>query len=408
MSDFEDDLIGKSDDSEESSGKVRGSDSGDDKSDKRSNSEENIDNEESKKNEVRKKFTLNFEKKIAKLIPPKLMFKGNISKRKLLKEQVFEGFASNLNIFRNYILLTVDSELRFYKKDLTLTLVFSLEKFVKENEEIIGLNLINDETIVISTTDRVRIYNFYEKEPTKITSELIQEITGTTLYGVNEKLNNGYLLLGGYDRKYSFYELPKNKEKVSKDNKYQLSFVLDKVHNVYYNDYPGIVDLNNGRLLSWSNYDKNIKVIQYYPLPKVGIIKSQSSKIALNNAGLISDKYILLMGLLYPNPMSYSWLMDTESLEIVKRWITPENDSFNCLLCENKFLYSSTYRIGCDEFYIENGDFKRKTIYETYFKEDKSEDFNACFDVYTFFDETTFITINFNGKKLMFFSCEQD
>lgn len=404
MSDYEDDLLDKLDDSEENSGKGSGSNSGDDKSDKGSNSEENKDEKDSKRNEVRKEFTLNFEKKIAKLIPPQLMFKGNVSKRKLIKEQVFEGFVSNLNIFRNYILLTVESELRFYKKDLTLTLVFSLEKFVKGSEEIFSLNLINDETIVIATSDRVRIYNFYEKEPNKITSELIQEITGTELYGVNEKLNNGFLLLGGYDRKYSFYELPKKNEKVSKDNKYQVSFVLDKVHNVYDDDVPGIVDLNNGRLFSWSNDDKNIKVIQYYPPPKVGIIKSQN-KIGLHNAGLISDKYILLMGLIYPT--YYSWLMDTESLEIVKRWKTPENDSFNCLLCENKFLYSSTYRIGCDVFYIENGEFKRKTIYETYFKEDKSEDFDGCFGVRTFLDETTFITIDFNGK-LMFFSCEQD
>lgn len=152
------------------------------------------------------------------------------------------------------------------------------------------------------------------------------------------------------------------------------------------------------------NDDNNIKVIQYYPPSKVGIIKSQN-KIGLHNAGLISDKYLILMGLLYPT--YYSWLMDTETLEIVKKWKTPQNDSFNCLLCENKFLYSSTYRIGCDEFYIENGEFKRKTIYETYFKEDKSEDFDGSFGVSTFLDETTFIALDFDGK-LMFFSCEQD
>jgi len=406
MSDYDDDdLIGNLDDSGDNSKKGSGSDSGDDKSDKGSNSGENKEEEgDSKRNEVRKEFTSNFEKKIAKLIPPQLKFKGNISKRKLIKEQTFQGFVSNLNIFRNYLLLTVDSELRFYKKDVTLTLVFSLEKFVKENEEIFSLNLINDETIVMATTDRVRVYNFYEKEPTKITSELIQEITGTELYGVNEKLNNGLLLIGGYDRKYGFYELPKKNERVSKDNKYQLSFVIDKVHNVYDDDVPGIVDLNNGRLFSWLNDDKNIKVIQYSPPSKVGIIKSQN-KIGLHNAGLISDKYLILMGLIYPT--YYSWLMDTETLEIVKKWKTPQNDSFNCLLCENKFLYSSTYRIGCDEFYIENGEFKRKTIYETYFKEDQSEDFDGSFGVRTFLDETTFITLDFDGK-LMFFSCEQD
>ena len=359
--------------------------------------------ERKRRNEVKKEFTLNFEKKLAKLILPKIQFKGNISKRKLIKEKVFCGFVSNLNIFKNYIILTVRSELQFYTKDLKL--IFSQKFFNNERENVLAINLINDETVVVSATDKVRVFNFYEKEPTKITSELIQEIEGTELYGINEKLSNGYLLLGGIDRKFRFYELQnENNQKISKDNKYQLVFSIDKVHNVYDDDIPGVVDLNNGRIFSWENDDKNIKVIQYYPPPKVGIIKSKKN-ICLHNAGLINDKYLLLMGLKYPKFIS--WLMDTETLEIVKKWETPQNDCFNCLLCENKFIYSSNKRIACDEFCIYKGGFYRKNIYEAYFNEDKTEDFHKRFGVHIFLNENTFITNDFDGK-LMIFSCEQD
>ena len=61
----------------------------------------------------------------------------------------------------------------------------------------------------------------------------------------------------------------KKKEKVSKNNKFQLQFSIDLVHNVYDDDAPGIVDLNNGRIFSWLNDDKNIKVIEYSPSHKV-------------------------------------------------------------------------------------------------------------------------------------------
>ena len=56
----------------------------------------------------------------------------------------------------------------------------------------------------------------------------------------------------------------------------------------------------------------------------------------LHNAGLICDKYIILIGLQYPQ--YDSWVMDTETLEIVKHWITPQNDSFIKCFKENIFF----------------------------------------------------------------------
>ena len=174
------------------------------------------------------------------------------------------------------------------------------------------------------------------------------------------------------------------------------------VHNVYNDDCPGVEDLNNGRIFSWLNDDNNIKIIEYFP--KQRIIKSMNG-YGLHNAGLICDKYLLLMGLTYP--IYNSWLMDTETLDIVKEWKTPQNDSFNCSLGLNKFIYSSTFRIACDEFIVKNGEFIRKNLYETYYNEDKTEDWRNRFGVHLFFDEKTFITIDFNGVIKVFY-CGKD
>ena len=311
---------------------------------------------ELKRNEVRKEFTKEFQKKSAKYIPPKINFKGDVSKRKLIKQIDFnDKFVSNLTLFKNYILITVESTLHFYTRDLAL--IFS-DKFVGGKEEILSINPINDETIIFGTVDRILVLNFYEKKEKKITFEIIQEIKGSEFYCLNERLYKGDILIGGMDRKYAFYEVVNKKEKLSKTNKLQCVCKIDRVHNVYDDDCPGIVDLNNGRIFSWLNDDKNIKIIEYGIEPR--IIKSMNG-YGLHNAGLISDKYLLLIGLTLPK--YYSWLMDTETLEIVHKWRTPQNDSFMYTLGENKFLYGSETRIGYDEFYVNEGKFIRKNIY---------------------------------------------
>jgi len=247
----------------------------------------------------------------------------------------------------------------------------------------------------------VRVVNFFEKTKNQITFEVIQEIKDDKFYVVNEKLFNGYLLLGGFDRKYAFYEPEKKDEKISKDNKFKLVNKIELVHNVYDDDFPGIVDLNNGRLFSWLNDDNNIKVIDYFPQQK--IIYSKKG-VCLHNAGLICDKYLILMGLLYP--IYYTWLMDTETLEIVYKWKTPQNDSFMVSLCENKFLYGSDSRMACDEFSVENNEFKRKNICEVYYKEDKSESWEDSYGIRDFLDSKTFIATNIRGK-LMIYHCNK-
>ena len=366
------------------------------------NEEKEGDDDDKKRNEVRKAFKLKFEKKIAKYVPPKIAFKGNISKRQLLTKKVFESEygASNLLLFNNYIILTEESVLYFYNK--IFKQIFSEKFFEDDKEEILTLNAIDNQTIVIGATDKVRIVNFYEKKPGQITYELIQEIKDTKFYALNEKLSNGYLLIGGYDRKYAFYELKNKKDKVSLVNQYKLVNKVELVHNVYDDDTPGIVDLNNGRIFSWLNDDKNIKVLDYTPQQR--IIYSKNG-YGLHNAGLVSDKYLLLMGLIYPQ--YYTWVMDTESLEIVYKWKTPQNDSFMTALSENKFLYGSESRLACDEFSVENNQFKRKMIYEDYYCKDKEESWEDSFGVRDFLNEKTFITINVAGKMMVYYCKEK-
>ena len=356
--------------------------------------------DDKKRNEVRKDFKLKFEKKIAKYIPPKIIFKGDVSKRSLLTKKVFAAKygASHIILFKKYIVLTEESVLYFYNKIFKPIFSKNFLEDAEKEQEILSLNAIDNQTIVIVATDKVRIVNFYEKKPNQITYELIQEIKETEFYAINEKLSNGYLLLGGMDRKYAFYELKNKNSEFSSNNKYKLVSKIELVHNVYDDDFPGVEDLNNGRLFSWLNDDDNIKIIEYFP--KQRIIKSMNG-YGLHNAGLICDKYLLLMGLTYP--IYKSWLMDTETLDIVKEWITPQNDSFNCSLGLNKFIYSSTFRIACDEFIVEKGEFIRKNLYETYFKEDKSEDWRNRFGVRLFLDENTFVGIDFDGIIKVFY-----
>lgn len=378
---------------------------GSDKSDEGDDASGGGDAPHTKRNEVRKEFTLEFEKKIAKYIPPKIKFDGDLRKKSLVtiidftKDFGKDVFISNLTLFNRFILLTVSSKLHFYDK--TLKLLFTHKFFEDKNEEVLDLNPYNDETIVIGATDKIRVVNFYEKTKNQITFEVIQEIKDTEFYAINEKLFNGYLLIGGFDRKYAFYEVEKKNERISKDNKFKLVNKIDLVHNVYDDDTPGIVDLNNGRLFSWLNDDKNIKVIDYYPEQKIIYSKN---KIGLHNAGLISDKYLILMGLLYP--IYYTWLMDTETLEIVYKWKTPQNDSFSISPSENKFLYGSESRLALDEFSVENKVFKRKQIYEVYYNEDKSESWEDSYGIREFLDSKTFITNDVRGK-LMIYRCKE-
>jgi hypothetical protein len=371
------------------------SDSNDNKSEKSSDEGE----EDKKRNEVRQEFTLQFEKKLAKYIPPKMKFEGDLRKKTLVNKALCpDKYSSDITIFKNYFLYTHQETLKILNKDLKN--VYSVP-IADNGNEIFGLSPVNNEYIIVVASDKVRIIFLNLEKEDKISHEVIQEIKETEYYCYSKKLNNGYLLLAGGDRKYYFYDLEKPEQKFGKDNKYKLIGKVDDVHNVYDDDFPYCIDLNNGRILSWLNDDKNIKIIEYYPEQKIIISKNG---LQLHNAGLISDKYIILMGLTYPQ--YDSWLMDTETLEIVKHWVTPQNDSFVECYKENVFFYSSTSRIACDELIIKNGEFIRNNIYEVYYTEDKKENMDERFSIHNLIDEFTFITKTWNDK-IMIYKCSK-
>ena len=184
------------------------------KSDKGSDDGEE-DEEDKKRNEVRKEFTLEFEKKIAKYIPPKIVFEGDLRKRALICTKLCEDkYSSGITIFKNYFLYTAAETLKILNKNLKL--VYS-SKIVDNGNEIFNLSPINDESIIIVASDKVRIINLNVEKEEQISYEIIQEIKENELpYCFSKILNNGYLLLSGGDRAYYFYDLEKKGKSLPK------------------------------------------------------------------------------------------------------------------------------------------------------------------------------------------------
>ena len=74
-------------------------------------------------------------------------------------------------------------------------MVFS-EKIIQDDNEIFCFTIINDETIAMVVSDKVRIIHLKEEKIDQFTYEIIQEIKDTELfYCLGGILNNGYLLL---------------------------------------------------------------------------------------------------------------------------------------------------------------------------------------------------------------------
>ena len=319
--------------------------------------------------------------KYAKFIRPEIEFKGNIEKMEILSKVILGyTFAHSPFFFMGYYVFRMDKSVVFYNST-TYTQVFK-EDFT--NDELFVVKKLDDDTLLINDNEKAKIVRFYENEPKKITYEIIQEIKDTEFYYLGEILSNGLLLLGGLDKKYSFYRLEHHEadKKVNKNNLYKKIGELNDVHNVYDDDVPHIIDLNSGYLFSMMNDDKNIKLIQYEGDFK--IIKSWDG-YTLHDAGLISDKYIVLKGLTYPE--YFTWLLDLEKLEIVKTWKTPNNDSFVQVIAKNKFLTGTDNRFALQEIKEENGDFVLNDLMTTGF-----QGFERFYGN-IFLDEKTFITL---------------
>ena len=166
---------------------------GDNKSNKYSD-EGKEDEDDKKRAEVLQEFSLGFEKKIAKYIPPKIKFEGDIRKKTIVNQKnLDDNYASSLKMFKNYFIYYTTNSLKILNKDLKL--VFS-EKIIQDDNEIFDFTIINDETIALVVSDKVRIMHLKEEKIDQFTYEIIQEIKDTELfYCLGGILNNGYLLL---------------------------------------------------------------------------------------------------------------------------------------------------------------------------------------------------------------------
>ena len=245
------------------------------------------------------------------------------------------------------------------------------------------------------------------KKINKFSNEVIQEIKDSNYYNLNTKLSYGFLLLGGIDKKYGFFQPVHKKEKISKYNKFELIFKIHKVHDNDHDNISVVVDLNNGRIFSCLRVDENIKVIEYYRKIKPNrprIIKSMN-EYKLDNAVLLCDKYLLLIEAKYLEKY-YFWLMDTETLEIVYKFTIPQYISFMCVLSENKVLFGSFTRLAIDEFSYADEKFILKTIFESEYKKGKTDDeCEKSYIISDFLNENTFIASN-EDIGLMIFQCE--
>lgn len=330
--------------------------------------------------------------KYAKFIPPKIEFKGDLSKMQVKNKIDFgDQYISRLLIFKGYIILNVENGIAFYEKE-TYTKVFQ-ENF--STDDISSIKIIDDDTILLAAIDKTRIIRFKEEEPKKITYQIIQEITDTDYYYIGEILSNGLLLLAGGDKKYVFYQLENYvaDRRVSEINLFKKIGEIENVHNVYNDDVARVIDLNSGYLLSMMNDDKNIKIIQYEGEFK--IIKSIDG-YQLHDVCLISDKYVVLKGLRLPQ--FYTWLFDVEKLEIVKEWETPENDGFVYCISENKFFTSSTLSFGISVIEKKNDDLEMKDIYRIKYEGVKDEyDFEKQFIGILILNEKSFIGCTYNS-----------
>ena len=296
--------------------------------------------------------------KLAVFKSPKIEFKGDITKMKILHKIPFEtSHLDRIVPFKNYFLINLGNGIAFLEKD-TYKIIFSQEL---EVEEILGINKIDEDTLIIVAFDKLRIIRFEEKEQKKFKYEIIQEICDTELYYAGIILSNGLLLAAGEDGKFSFYKLEQydTDKKLSKNNMYKKIGEIGNIHKVLMEDLPTIIDLNNGFIISFTHCGSDIAVVQYDEGIKL-VKKIIEKKYEWDTAELISDKYVLFKAL--GSPDYNTCLFDVEKLEIVKSWDTDIRDNFIQPISKNKFFTGSDKRFTLCELEEDNDEIIIKEV----------------------------------------------
>ena len=313
---------------------------------------------------------------------PKIEFKGDITKMKILHKIPYEAYhLDRILLFKNYFLINQGKGIAFVEKD-TYKIIFSQKIEVEEIQEI---NIIDEDTFIIVAFDKLRIIRFEEKKKKKFAYEIIQEICETELYYAGMILSNGLLLAAGEDEKFSFYKLEKYDidKKLSKNNLYKKIGEVENVHKVLMEDLPRIIDLKNGFIISFTNCFSDIAVVQYnkeFTLVK----KIIENTLEWDTAELISDKYVLFTGV--GNGVCNTCLFDVEKLELVNTWDHDDRIFFLHAIGKNKFFEGNDKQFKLCELKEDNGEFIIKEIFVT--------DYQG-FDVFVYpfiLDEKSFLT----------------
>ena len=327
--------------------------------------------------------------KLAVFKPLKIEFKGDITKMKVLQKIPFEtSHLDRIVPFKNYLLVNLGNAIAFLERD-TYKIIFKQEL---EVEEIIGINIIDEDTLIIVSFDKLRIIRFEENQPKKFIYKIIQEICDTELYYAGFILSNGLLLAAGEDGKYSFYKLEKynTDKKLSKNNLYKKIGEVENIHKILIEDLPTIIDLNNGLIISFTHCASDIAVVQYDEGFKL-IKKIIEKKYEWDTAELISDKYVLFKAL--GSPDYNTCLFDVQKLELVKTWDTDIRDNFIQAISQNKFFAGSDKKFTICELKEDNAEIIIKEIYVTDY-----QGFD-CFAYPFILDEKSFLTCAFDKPQ---------
>ena len=327
--------------------------------------------------------------KLAVFNSQKIEFKGDITKMKVLHKIPFEtSHLDRIIFFKNYYLINLGNGIAFIEKD-TFKIIFTQEL---EVEEILGINIIDEDTLIIVAFDKLRLIRFEEKEPKKFIYEIIQEICDTELYYAGIILSNGLLLAAGKDEKYSFYKLEQydTDKKLSKNNLYKKIGEAGNIHKVLMEDLPTIIDLNNGFIISFTHCGSDIAVVQYEEGIKL-VKKIIEEKYEWDTAELISDKYVLFKAL--GTPEYNTCLFDVEKFELVKTWNNDIRDNFIQPISKNKFFTGSDKRFTLCELIEDNAEIIIKEILVTDY-----QGFD-CFAYPFILDEKSFLTCAFDKPQ---------
>ena len=264
-------------------------------------------------------------------------------------------FVHNILIFQSYLITSLSNKITFFNMN-TYEKVFEEKIF---EEEIIKIIKINEDTLSLISLNGSLLVKFSQnKFNKKINYDIIQEINYNEGFYNGIYLSNENLVYSSFDKKLIFYRLkkfPLNKI-FSKFNIYDKYFIFDNIHNILEKQFPGLIDLKNGKIISWMFDDKNIKIIDY---EEMEIIKNINDYF-VQDVCLINNKNVIIK--IFEPQNFYSLLFDIEKFEVIKKFNSKENEYGIVFIQENKYISFSHKEIIVYYINESNGEFSQNEI----------------------------------------------